>query len=40
MRQNTAIEQIKASVKTSMDKVSSYSEDILSKWKFGRRNFP
>ena len=40
MKQNSAIKQVKASVKSSMDKVSSYSEDILSKWKFGRRNFP
>ncbi|WP_255464608.1 MULTISPECIES: hypothetical protein [Nitrosopumilus] len=40
MKVNSSIEQIKGFVKTSMEKVSSESEEILSKWKFGRRNFP
>jgi len=37
---NLSINQIKSSVKSSMERVSSCSEEILSKWKFGRRNFP
>ncbi|WP_420544561.1 hypothetical protein [Nitrosopumilus sp.] len=40
MMERSSLNQIKASVKSSMEKFSSCSEEILSKWKFGRRNFP
>ncbi|WP_016940065.1 hypothetical protein [Candidatus Nitrosopumilus sediminis] len=40
MRNNTPIDQIKSSVKSSVEKISSYSEEVISKWKIGRRNFP
>jgi hypothetical protein len=40
MNANSPLKQIKQSAKTCMDKISSEYEEIVSKWKIGRRNFP
>ena len=40
MKNISSIHQFKESVKSSMEKVSSYPEEVISKWKIGRKNFP
>jgi len=40
MKSISSLHQFKESVKSSMEKVSSYPEDIISKWMIGRKNFP
>lgn len=40
MDANSSLKQIKNSAKTCMEKISSEYEEVVSKWKLGRRNFP
>ncbi len=37
MNANSSLKQIKESAKYCMDKISSEYEEVVSKWKFGRR---
>ncbi len=40
MNANSSLKQLKQSAKNCMEKISSEYEEVVSKWKFGRRNFP
>ncbi|MDH5463195.1 MAG: hypothetical protein OEY17_04975 [Nitrosopumilus sp.] len=40
MKEQSSLSKIKESVQFSLDKMSSFPEDIVSKWRIGRRNFP
>ncbi|MDH3340763.1 MAG: hypothetical protein OEL84_05705 [Nitrosopumilus sp.] len=38
--QQSSVSKIKESVRSSLEKISSFPEDTISKWRIGRRNFP
>ncbi len=40
MKENNTISEIRKSVKSSFEKISSYPEEVISKWRIGRKNFP
>lgn len=40
MKAHTALSTLKDSVKSSIKRFSSFSEELPNKWKVGRRNFP
>ena len=40
MKEYSSISKIRNTVKSSFERVSSFSEETINKWRIGRRNFP
>ena len=40
MKEYSSISHLKDSVRSSFQKISSFTDELPHKWKIGRRNFP